>query len=177
MRQIKFKVRFKIKQYNESFKEEEIIFLESKTHEIYSLCIYGNHVVVPYNNTVLTIFQDECECIDILQFTGLTDKNGKEIYEGDIVKITYCPLGSNPNVIEYYNIGVVEFKIKTFGVTLKREGTLILDEERALSHHKTEETIYIHPTAGKNWFDESLKFSRCEIIGNEFDNPELLNPQ
>lgn len=111
------------------------------------------------------------------QFTGLTDKNGKEIYEGDIVKITYCPLGSNPNVIEYYNIGVVEFKIKTFGVTLKREGTLILDEERSLSHHKTEETTYIHPTAGKNWFNESLKFSKCEIIGNEFDNPELLNPQ
>lgn len=122
----------------------------------------------------------DCIIIDsktLGQFTGLTDKNGKEIYEGDIVKITYCPLGSNPNVIEYYNIGVVEFKIKTFGVTLKREGTLILDEERALSHHKTEETIYIHPTAGKDWFYESLKFSKCEIIGNEFDNPELLNPQ
>jgi len=74
---------------------------------------------------------------NITQFTGLLDKNGKEIYEGDIVIWPHL-LNMKSLLIQWSN----------------KECGFVAD------------TIDGKPDS---WIDNS-----CEIIGNRFENPELL---
>jgi hypothetical protein len=68
------------------------------------------------------------ESVVVMQFTGLLDKNGKEIYEGDILSHKYY---SMPVICEFV------------------DGSFIFDDISK--------------------YDESL-----EVIGNIYENPELL---
>lgn len=80
------------------------------------------------------------------QYTGLTDKNGKKIFEGDIV---VCSQEINGNFIDrHIEIGYVEMKHGAFGLHRKQG--------------------YYRPF--KDWFEDY----EYEVIGNIHDNPELL---
>lgn len=75
------------------------------------------------------------------QYTGLTDKNGKKIFEGDIL--------STGNPDDYY--GIVEWDEKNPGLAVSFGGLF----------EGFEELIFIDKV-------------ELEIIGNIYDNPELL---
>jgi uncharacterized phage protein (TIGR01671 family) len=73
-----------------------------------------------------------------MQYTGLKDKNGKEIYEGDIIKYNFRTKNSND-----------EFLSKVFF-----DGFMWLTDEHSIN-----------------------RINNVEVIGNIYENPELLNEE
>lgn len=97
-----------------------------------------------------------------MQFTGLKDRHGKEIYEGDIVKTNFPTLeGEEKEIIEKI-LGTTEQRNQKFynGKIWK------VCEWRRLS--LLENSSYSGDLA-------SLAQINLEIIGNIYENPELLN--
>lgn len=87
-------------------------------------------------NDYITAYPDE---VELMQSTGLTDNNGKEIFEGDVVKMAKN-VYSEPT---YYEVvrhrgGAYRLESKQYGCEL--------------------------------W----LRHTDCEIAGNIYENPELL---
>ena len=110
-----------------------------------------------------SIFTDPRELQDdyvIQQYTGLTDKNGKEVYEGDIVKIKRWylrPFINNKQEIDYQHIeGETEVGQVMWGWNSQK----YLVSYEHIRYDDSED------------FDKSSH--RVEVIGNIFDNPELL---
>ena len=85
-----------------------------------------------------------------LQYTGLKDKNGKEIYEGDIIPIVIEDLGRS---IKTAN-GVVKFKRGQWNIE------------------------YFHPFQKEMYISNLyrlLERKEKEVLGNIYENPELLD--
>ncbi len=87
----------------------------------------------------------------LMQYTGLKDKNGRDIYEGDIISIKADYLS------EFNSESILPCEIVAF-------------EDGAFGTYDKKRTLFV---SFKEMIDKSdgIEF---EIIGNVFENPELL---
>ena len=90
------------------------------------------------------------------QYTGLHDENGKEIYEGDIIEFSYDVFTGNFDT--KVGRGTVEFIDGAFYIKpFEIEGQKVKD------------------TDNEEWFLlYTVNIDTLEVIGNIYDNPELL---
>lgn len=109
-----------------------------------------NHKDIHYifQNNQLGLYRTEVLLETVGQFTGLLDKNGKEIYEGDIVKYKTTK----------YNIDLNNRNDDYSEITGEDVGIVKYDESK-----------------GCFWLNGMISIHvRFEVIGNIYKNPELL---
>lgn len=104
-------------------------------------CKYGKHIdkIHCVNKDGYAYLQIGIDLVTLGQYTGLTDKNGNKIFEGDIV---------------------------TTGATL------LLGNLKGIVEYSSTSARYIISFKNKVYHYEDL--TKAEVVGNIYDNPELL---
>ena len=132
-RDIKFRLWSKIDKKFIETDNPDLDFVINNNGYLYSIeYCYGETCILPQMDT------------EVLQFTGLKDRNGKEIYEGDILKYNF------PYDGRLKHVSSVKF--------LETEASFGIKD-------RYENEIPLYRIAANNYF---------EIIGNIYENKNLL---
>ena len=147
MREIKFRAKVDEKKLEKFWEYGGIVHITEryKDEEDFEECNIWEII-----NTDGVAFNVDKETIS--QYTGLKDKNGKEIYEGDIVKIN---AHSYDFGFENDKIGEIKFLNGCFGFYRQISEQEYLFNELSIEYGYNELNYY-------------------EVIGNIYDNPKLL---
>lgn len=137
----------------------EILFRGMREYD--NKFVYGDLVSPhnPYEKYYTIVMKNGCACQilnkkTILQFTGLQDKNGVKIFEGDIVRL-YSGNASR--------IGEVKF------------GEIMVPSTTDLFESCEYVGYYIFVSENESY--SLLGYDGVEVIGNIYDNPELLKEE
>lgn len=96
--------------------------------------------------------------LQAMQFTGVLDKNGKEIYDGDILKISDDYSNELLAIVEFNNINYPEI----YG------WNLVKCTSKEFNRHKDRAIDYYYGVGPEPYH---------EIIGNIYENPELISKE
>lgn len=152
MREVKFRAKISASDF-----EQKLALLNKPQGE--GEWAYGEiHVQSSISHIHVKSFRYPINVDTIGQYTGLKDKNGKEIYEGDIVDWTF-----------FYNSvglqGAVEKDITLRGVITWGTAGFVFE-------------VWSNDFENAGWYGiSSLNFdptSDIEIVGNIYNNPELV---
>ncbi|MCT1575675.1 YopX family protein [Oceanobacillus kimchii] len=119
---------------------------DQSTQKIKLINLWGYNVIEEKD----VIVQREPKDVVLLEFTGLKDKNGKEIYEGDIIEFNNCDYQRTAgNLDDEIVLGEVEYSCGAWG----------LKESNGQLHD-----LYL----------TLINDEEAEIIGNIYEHPHLL---
>lgn len=106
-----------------------------------------------------TVYTDRIDIETLCQFTGLCDKNGKKIWEGDIISYQRdnddCPFPNKDTKKRFGKVFYQGFR-STFAIGMGRNGSRSINDD-----------LWKYVQNG----------NRVEVIGNIFDNKELLQEE
>lgn len=115
-------------------------------------------IIAEYPNGDWAVREIDDKDVDLIQSTGLKDKNGKLIYEGDIVNVYV----SSEKLYRYQ----VKFEIGSF--------MLVSNDEIFDFPNKWNDNVYPLSQLYFEYENEDYCVEQLEVIGNVYENPELL---
>ena len=139
--------------------------------------MYKSRVIV-YNGQVFLNMADFNSCIELMQSTGLKDRNGQELFDGDIIEFDDTLYYEDESYGETNEVTGGECDIKNLAVVKIKEGLELLLEDYKyggdLLKGKSSEmkySLYEEDIDLVEFLSEPKNF---KIVGNIYQNKDLL---